>query len=616
MPLLRDQINQLKLALAEADAHASVDAWIRLSLLQADVSPQESLQAAQKANAIALSSGSAQETVNAKIALGKAFYNAMQFQQAVASYDSLPKELYEQDPSTAWQWRIHRTGAAMHLAKTSEHEMLLTQGLEFFRQQQDAVAQLETLNYLTALYLETDFAKATAYCIQGIQFAQEKNEALWIAAFSGKLFYASQKAGDKVRAIEYFYPYFETYFKHGAYYRILGSSRQAANILRELNLPEEAEKVLDGEIQVAEQLGGGFALAVASDIFRQRQQHQQAINFALRACSAAAHSNTPHEIYFTSHALGHAYYSAGNYAYCIDILKPMLEAGNTAINLNNKIKSLQLLHDAYAKTANHQSAYSTLLQLRTAEQQQMNDQRMKEVAALNARYESEKKELELQRLKIKQQQTELDRADSELKAIKAQMNPHFIFNALNSIQEMFFLGDKKMANEHLGKFSQLTRAILKASGKAHITLAEEIEMLKQYLDLEALRFEHNFHYQIDLPDPSWEEIPLPPMLIQPYVENAIRHGLLHQVGEKQLQIHFQWQETLQQLEVTVSDNGIGRQAASRMNASRNALHESFSTDANARRLQLLNQGRPDKIAVAYRDEHPGTTVIIRIPVNF
>lgn len=106
------------------------------------------------------------------------------------------------------------------------------------------------------------------------------------------------------------------------------------------------------------------------------------------------------------------------------------------------------------------------------------------------------------------------------------------------------------------------------------------------------------------------------MLLQPYIENAIRHGLLHQKGEKKIAVYFDFDENKKRLTCSIEDNGIGRNASSAINKNRKQLHESFSTSANAKRLDLLNQNRDDKIGVVYEDLNVGTRVTVTVPVNF
>ena len=178
-----------------------------------------------------------------------------------------------------------------------------------------------------------------------------------------------------------------------------------------------------------------------------------------------------------------------------------------------------------------------------------------------------------------------------------------------------------MANEQMGNFAQLTRKILDVSGKQKIELAEEIDILTKYLELECMRFENDFSYKIHLSDNLDEDYTtLPPMLIQPYVENSIKHGLLHKKGSKQLDIYFELDEDANVLKCSVDDNGIGRQASASLHKNRSASHVSFSTSATEKRLRLLNQGKEEMIAVQFEDKEDesgntsGTRVIIQIPV--
>jgi tetratricopeptide (TPR) repeat protein len=218
------------------------------------------------------------------------------------------------------------------------------------------------------------------------------------------------------------------------------------------------------------------------------------------------------------------------------------------------------------------------------------------------------------------QKLEKDKMQYELNALKAQMNPHFLFNALNSIQELFMTGESRLGNEYLGRFSDLTRAILNASGKATISLREEMDMLHDYLNLEALRFSENFEYELKAAENlPIDDIEIPPLLVQPYVENAIKHGLMHKTGHRILKVIFE-QPRQGYLRVTVYDNGIGRARAGYYAALKNKQHKSFATGATQKRLELLNHGLPHSITVQYNDlehegEPAGTEVILQIPIE-
>lgn len=228
------------------------------------------------------------------------------------------------------------------------------------------------------------------------------------------------------------------------------------------------------------------------------------------------------------------------------------------------------------------------------------------------------KKREAENLLLARMETELKQ--SQLSGIKAQMNPHFMFNALNSIQEFILINDKKQANLYMGKFADLMRMTLDMSNKNEVVLEDEITMLQLYLELEALRFEEQFTYQIQIDDAvDAGQIHLPAMLIQPNVENAVKHGLLHKTGEKRLDLHFSMLDG-DTLCCTVTDNGIGRKRSNEINAQRQKKHISFATGATQKRLELLNHGRPRPITIVYTDlvdaHHNaiGTQVTITIPV--
>lgn len=207
-------------------------------------------------------------------------------------------------------------------------------------------------------------------------------------------------------------------------------------------------------------------------------------------------------------------------------------------------------------------------------------------------------------------------------ALRSQMNPHFIFNALNTIQGFVYFNDKKSASGYLVKFSQLIRKILDNSNKQTITLGEEIEILRLYTDIEKARFGENFNVTIDI-DPALDQefILIPAMLIQPFVENSIKHGVFHKQGDKILRITISKPQDHQVIEVVIDDNGIGRGRSKEINKSRIA-HHSFATAANEKRIDLINQTIDKKTRLKIIDKlnidgsPAGTTVIITIPMVF
>jgi ligand-binding sensor domain-containing protein len=210
---------------------------------------------------------------------------------------------------------------------------------------------------------------------------------------------------------------------------------------------------------------------------------------------------------------------------------------------------------------------------------------------------------------------------SQQSALKAQMNPHFIFNVLNSIKGYIYENDKKNAAKYLSDFSNLVRKVLEFSSLPEVSLELELEVLKLYIELEEMLLQNEFSYQITIDeniDPS--SIKIPALLIQPFIENAFKHGLRHKKGSKNLSIHVSYDNITQSLLICINDNGIGREAAKELNERYHSDHHPFATEALERRLELLNYEKKGLVGVEILDkfdaeEKPiGTTVNIRIHV--
>lgn len=223
----------------------------------------------------------------------------------------------------------------------------------------------------------------------------------------------------------------------------------------------------------------------------------------------------------------------------------------------------------------------------------------------------------------RQQQMQIanDFLELEQKALRLQMNPHFIFNALNSIQSLIGTGKETEARYYLAKFSRLMRQILDNSRKVSISLEEEVSTLENYLLIEQFCSPSQFEYTISV-DSNLEIdfIQLPPMMIQPFVENAIKHGMKGKnVGEGKIEIRFEEQENT--LLCVITDNGIGRKRAAEINAqSKETYHESASMDVIKERLEILNKGNNhgslEIIDLVDAENSPiGTKVILKLPLE-
>ena len=318
-----------------------------------------------------------------------------------------------------------------------------------------------------------------------------------------------------------------------------------------------------------------------------------------------------------------------------------------------KIATYQQLHQFYSETGNYEKAYEYLLSMNEMAQSMHFSELSSKVADLTIKYDVLKTRDELKlvtqkneiqslklrndkflifglivlvigvaiyfvllnrqnRIKTKQKTDQLI-----LKNLMQQMNPHFIFNTLNSIQYYIYNHSELDTNDYISKFATLIRRILDNSHKNSVSLGDEIETLKLYIQLEQIRFNENFDYDVQMQeDIDPEEYHIPSMFIQPFIENAIVHGLRHIQEKGHLKISFAVNGGI--MECSVKDNGIGRQKAEELKAQKAHKHESKALTIAYERLKLLSNIHNKKLSIHYIDipqeEGGGTIVHIQLPI--
>jgi LytS/YehU family sensor histidine kinase len=310
------------------------------------------------------------------------------------------------------------------------------------------------------------------------------------------------------------------------------------------------------------------------------------------------------------------------------------------LKFSKEINAKKLLSDSYwflakyySETNEHQKAYETQKTLINLKDSLLNQEMAEKIAEMQTRYEVDKKEQEIhlltkdneiQTLKIKKQSVQLyfliafilliaivtilmfnryhlkqkhyhvelekKNLETEQRLLRSQMNPHFIFNSMNSIQSYISGNDNFTAMAYLSKFAQLMRGILENSREAMISLEEEINTLVLYIELEQLRFKNKFDYKLEFgPEIYPETTYIPPMLVQPFVENAIKHGLRNKDGKGLLKIGFRKRNRL--IECIIEDNGIGREQAKAMYNERNKNHQSLGMQVTHDRIDAFKKDK-------------------------
>jgi len=286
-----------------------------------------------------------------------------------------------------------------------------------------------------------------------------------------------------------------------------------------------------------------------------------------------------------------------------------------------------------------------------------NIQRNREIIELQTKYESERKDQQIDTLSLENElkESRLDqnryflfgsigllivllmfgyilfrqnklKTDQQMmglqqKLFRSQMNPHFIFNSLASIQNFMVKQNSKKASIYLSKFSELVRSILDSSAEEYIPFEKEVSTIENYLELQKVRFPDKFEYSIDVDekiDP--ENVLIPPMLAQPFIENSIEHGFKHKKTRGEIKICFSMKNNLIVFEI--EDDGIGREKAQEIGYKLNKDHRSMATDITRERLMVLNKKLKQKITLIISDlkddknKPAGTKVVFDIPYKY
>lgn len=329
-----------------------------------------------------------------------------------------------------------------------------------------------------------------------------------------------------------------------------------------------------------------------------------------------------------------------------------------AYNLPMKVVNARLkLSDLYQKTGNYEKALRQFKLAKEEEEQVKNELNLSYVNDMIIRYDTEKKidqiqmlaqENEIVKLKLKrnenaqlvsllllslfslifyilyrQYQLNSDKKmlTLEQSMLRSQMNPHFLFNSLNSIKLFIINNEKKNAVHYLNKFSKLVRKILEASSVREITLAEELETVALYMNIENIRFNHEIHFEITVDnDIDPEEVRIPSLILQPFLENAIWHGLSSKEGKKEVLLHVTGKDD-SYITLSITDNGVGRRESEKLKQNRVLKRKSVGIDITRERLANFSKGYENNFSLEIEDLYDedgkaqGTRVLLYLPTR-
>jgi len=391
--------------------------------------------------------------------------------------------------------------------------------------------------------------------------------------------------------------------------------------------------------------GISTALTNSAGVYKQLDNFPKALELATEA--EQYFDENPYETIFNKNFKAELYNLTGEYEKGLTLAKQNINTDELSYYSTEKLKCLELLYELNFNLNNYDEAFFWNDSLRTSERHLRDEDIRNSFEELEARYETEKKEQQIELLtaenelknqrinvgigivlvllivivlviyilNIRKKQAILLQNDLQQQVLRAQMNPHFIFNVLGSIQNYMMQNDLRKASDFLAQFAALTRATLNNSAVETISLSDEISMLKNYIELEKMRSQNKFDFRVYYDqDLELDFIKIPPMLIQPFIENAIKHGFkkISSGGILKVQIT----DKTDSVEFLIEDNGSGIQKSN----NNRKKHQSMAMTIFEKRRKLIQQRYKKDFAFEMQNlcdinhDQSGVRICIDVPI--
>lgn len=497
-----------------------------------------------------------------------------------------------------------------------------------------------------------DYDKGVEYYLKAIKTFEYLKQDKYVAYNSSYLADIHQILGNYQQALKYDSLAYNKFKALGMKQKELGAYAKIGDVFIRLEKFTEAELIYNEVLLSSDSIdymdGVVSALTGISSSALMQENFLKAIKYYKKTLEVlnATPDNTSYSLRVKSilyKNIATAYAQTGQYNQALNKL-------DTCIIISKQIQDPEMTKSAYFSfyrtyelMEDWKNAFLSFKQFKTYEDSIMNENIKSKIAQMEEEYDVLKKEQEIVELnqenQILQQKSmvqktifvlsllfiillviilvlflqkrkiniQKEKAELEQKALRAQMNPHFIFNSLNSIQRMFMEGDYDMANDYMGDFSDLLRIILENSGKSTVNISNEINTLRLYLDIEKMRTEGMIEYQINV-DPKIDLLNnfMPPLIIQPFVENAIWHGILPTDKKGLIKVDIEKKDE-KTLKCVICDNGIGIEKSRKAKAAEG--HTSRGMKITEARLNITNAVTVEELNTG------GTKVTILIPLS-
>ncbi|MEZ5002172.1 MAG: histidine kinase [Chitinophagales bacterium] len=533
----------------------------------------------------------------------------------------------------------------------------------------------EILKSIAVYYLEiSDYENTLKYNLECLKLFEELNDSISTAKVNNNLGICYKKLDELDKALYHYKKCYE-FGKQDTIIRLTNYVNISNLACISMPNPDSSDlnfilEGLDFSKKTLNKVGHNLRLYIAASYYYYKNDQLTEAFKYLDSCNAIVSDNDYSFRIEIQGQYGNLYRKKGDLQKSIEHLLIAEELSLKANLVKKLLTANQSLADVYSKANDYQNAFIKLKEYHYLKDSLYNIDKINEINKLQIVYETDEKNKEIEllekdklikeiklkrsnqskliwilvsisifflllllwfRFKIRtakslllqqanQQSFDKKLADAEMNALRAQMNPHFLFNCLNSINSFIIKNEQELASEYLAKFSKLIRKVLSNSKESKITLSNELEALDLYIQMEQLRFNHKFQYVIEIDsEVETDYLEVPPLIIQPYVENCIWHGLMHKkddMGMLKIKI-FQENKVLVCI---IEDNGIGRNAAEALKSKSAEKNKSFGMSITKERLNYVNSKNSLEANVEvidlYDDKQKplGTKVMIRISI--
>jgi len=557
---------------------------------------------------------------------------------------------------------ISEVHGAMGIVFKNQGEYALA--LEHFELALSTAIELKDTSWIAACYANagniyrrlTNYPKALDYFLKALEVFEQKGETRRIAIGNMNIGNLYEDQQDYITALEYYSRALQLSYKTNDKKRISECLMNVGNIYANKKEYTVAREYYQKSLKINEELGylpsHDNCYEHIGSTYEAEGDLDKALEYYTKSYELAKNENDKITLALVLGNLSNLNIKKKKYEEALELATQSLEISLETGDLQNISNGYLYLSSAWEKLGNSENALKFMKLYSSTKDSVFSTEKYKAIKDMEMKYETEKKEqqfvlaseknqvemLKMSRrnrlvlgisilvvlgliigyllvrqraLKVKHQSVNL-----EQRLLRSQMNPHFIFNSLIAIQSFVYKKDPVQAGDYIAKFAELVRIILEGSRVEFVKLEKEIKMLSLYFELQNLRFENKFKYRIEIGDDlDVERISIPPMLAQPFIENAIEHGLRYK--EEMGFVHVAFKKTNECIFLIIEDNGVGRIKASEME--KDKKYKSMAMAITKERLGIFRKKFNKQYAMNISDlfdeagESNGTKVTLEIP---